>query len=81
MLIRTNLNDGALKFLNQEVITSLNEFIVFLNKIRVLRLECKVLGALKPLIPDHMIREENYFIQKLNSYEKRCIYLRFDPSS
>ena len=64
MLIRTGLNDGALKFLNEEVREKIELFIGYLDMIRNLKIECKVLGTLKPLIPDHMIREEKHYLQK-----------------
>jgi hypothetical protein len=69
MLVRTCLNDGVLKRLNEEVKKKIGEFICYLDKVRKLRIECKVLGVLKPLIPDHMIREENYYLQNIAMYE------------
>lgn len=69
MLVRTGLNDGALSFLNQEAKKNIEEFIAYLEKIKELTMGCKVLGTLKPLIPDHMIREENYYLHKVMSFE------------
>ncbi|MFZ5985647.1 MAG: DUF2935 domain-containing protein [Bacillota bacterium] len=69
MLTRTCIDDGALKRLNEEVKMKIGEFIGFLDNIKELRVECKVLGVLKPLIPDHMIREEKYYLNKIAAYE------------
>jgi hypothetical protein len=69
MLVRTGLNDGALKFLNEEATENIRKFICYLEKVKNLRLECKALGVLKPLIPDHMIREENYYLQKIDIFQ------------
>jgi hypothetical protein len=68
MLERTGLNDGALKHLNEEAKKKIEEFVCYLNKLRDLKLKCKVLGILKVLTPDHMIREENYYLQKIMSF-------------
>lgn len=69
MLLRTCLNDGALRLLNEEALKKIEEFTCYLDKIRKLRIECKALGVLMPLTPDHMIREENYYLHKIASYE------------
>lgn len=68
MLVRTCLTDGALKQLNQDVMKKIKEFICYLNKIRELLIACKVLGVLKPLIPDHMIREEIYYLNRIATF-------------
>jgi hypothetical protein len=65
MLMRTCLDNGALKHLNEEVRKLLGEFICYLDKLRRLEIECKVLSVVKPLIPDHMIREGNYYLHKI----------------
>lgn len=65
MLERTGLNDGSLTYLSEEVIERINEFIVFLNKVMVLRTQCKLLGTLNPLLPNHMIREEQYYLDSI----------------
>jgi hypothetical protein len=70
MLLRACLNDGALMYLNEEAFVKISEFICYLDKIRRLRLECKALGVLKPLIPDHMIREENHYLKHLEGLKK-----------
>lgn len=70
MLERACLQDGTLDRLNREAEEDINEFICFLDNIRKLREQCKVLGTIKPLMPDHMIREEKYYLTKLKSMEK-----------
>lgn len=67
MLSRTGLNDGTVEFLADEAVEWLRKFICYLEKLRDLRSECKVIaiGTLLPLLPDHMIREHWYFIKKI----------------
>ncbi len=67
MLVRTGLSNGNLELLNEQARKKLEEFICFLTKIRDLKAKCKIMGALKLLTPDHMIREENYYLQELAS--------------
>ncbi|MCR4436406.1 MAG: DUF2935 domain-containing protein [Clostridiales bacterium] len=67
LLERTGLSDGALSHFNTEVEAKINDFIYFLDKIRMLRKECKILGTLKPLMPDHMMREEKYYLYKIRN--------------
>ncbi len=69
MLVRTCLINGALKQLNKEAMEEIKAFICYLNRIRELLLKCRILGTLKPLIPDHMIREENYYLEKIMAFE------------
>lgn len=67
MLSKTCLRDGALKYLGEETVNLMEMFICFLEKVKKLRISCKVLGVgtLSPLIPDHFIREHKYFIEKI----------------
>jgi len=67
MLERACLEDGALENLNEEAMREISSFICFLDKILKLRSECKALGFASPLVPDHMIREERYYLSKLQS--------------
>lgn len=71
MLERACLNNGSLEWLNKEVEMKINEFICFLDKVRELRIYCKALGALKPLIPDHMIREEKYYLANIQNFKSK----------
>lgn len=62
MLERTGLQNNSLAWLNMEVEIKITEFISFLDKVRQLREQCKALGTLMPIMPDHMIREEKYYL-------------------
>lgn len=64
-LQRTCLHDGPVHQLTAEVESVMNDFMCFLEKMRLLRQECKVLGTFKPLVPDHMLREETYYLNKV----------------
>jgi len=65
MLERAGLKDGTLEEFNEEVVIVINSFICYLGKILELKSKCKVLAIFKPLTPDHMAREENYYLTKL----------------
>ncbi len=65
MLPRVCINSHALEFLNEEVINEISKFICYLEKIKELREKCKAMGTLNPLIPDHMMREEKYYLSKI----------------
>lgn len=65
MLERTGLTDGSLEELNCEIEKKMDMFICFLEKLEKLREQCRVLGIFKPLVPNHMIREEKYFLSRL----------------
>ena len=68
MFERTGLENGALHQFNEDVIKTLTNFIEFLNVIESLRSGCRIYstGTFSPLIPNHMIREEKYYIYKIN---------------
>jgi hypothetical protein len=68
VLDRTNLKDGNLHFFNEQVEEKINNFIIFLEKIKKLRIECKLLGVFNPLMADHMIREEYYYLVNIKSF-------------
>lgn len=65
MYERTDIENGAKQYLNTQVKDTMVDFIIYLDKVKTLRVECKALGAINPLIPDHMIREEKYYLTKL----------------
>jgi hypothetical protein len=69
MLERTCLENGALKWLNEEAERKITEFICYLDSIMKLRLCCKAMGVIKPLLPDHMIREERYYLSNLAKFK------------
>lgn len=67
MYERTSLQDGIIAYFNKEIEDEITQFIGFLNYVKDLRLNCKVLGVLQPIIPDHMIREENYYLYRIKA--------------
>lgn len=69
-LERAGLENGALEWFNLEVTIKINEFIGFLDKIKELRQKCRILGTLKPLMPDHMIREEKYYLASIDDINR-----------
>lgn len=73
MLSKTHLKDGALEYLAEETVNWMEMFICFLEKVKKLRMSCKVLGVgiLSPLIPDHFIREHKYFINKIKTSQMK----------
>lgn len=65
--LRTGHNKfTALDRLNEQVWSYMNDFMEFLEKLRDSRADNKVLGILIPLVLDHMLREECYYMQKLS---------------
>lgn len=67
MLERTGLSNSTLDQLNNEVKNTMDEFIHYLQKIRRLRALCRTMGTIAPLLPDHMIREERYYLSKIKN--------------
>jgi hypothetical protein len=65
MYERTDAINDALKYLNEQVRMKIADFIYFLSRIRELTIHSKILGVVKPLYPDHMIREEQYYLSSL----------------
>ena len=61
---RTCLEDGALTYFNCQVEQAIKDFVAFLEMVESLRKECKVLGTIMPLEPNHMIREEIYYLYR-----------------
>lgn len=65
--LRTNLEQfPALSRFNKDVDLELKLFIKFLNEIEEMELDDSLLGTLTPLLPDHMAREECYYLIKLS---------------
>lgn len=64
--LRTNLEQfPALARFNQEVELEIQLFSNFLEQIEQLEMDHRLLGILSPLFPDHMMREECYYLMKL----------------
>jgi hypothetical protein len=64
---RTGVENGSLLYLNKEVEKEIDKFITYLESVEVLRESCNLLGSgtLKSLIPNHMIREEQYYMNRI----------------
>jgi len=71
MFERTGLEDGGLYQFNHEIEMTLSDFISYLEKIENLKKACKIYstGKMTPLSPNHMIREENYYIYRIQTLE------------
>lgn len=67
MYNRTGLKNGVINHFNEVVEKEITSFINFLDSIKILRISCKILGVLQPIIPDHMIREENYYLYRIKA--------------
>ncbi|MFF2090067.1 DUF2935 domain-containing protein [Paenibacillus sp. NPDC058174] len=64
--MRTNLKDfPAFRRLHKEVNIEMKLFMGFLNELEEMELTAEVLDRISPLMPDHMYREECYFLGKL----------------
>jgi hypothetical protein len=73
LLERAEKRNGALELLNEEVFENIEKFILYLEEVKELREKCKLLGSLSTIVPDHMIREEKYYLAKIESLEqKKC---------
>ncbi|WP_251861845.1 DUF2935 domain-containing protein [Clostridium sp. Marseille-Q2269] len=59
-------NFPALDKLNSDVDKSMSCFKEFLNELKKGIIENKILATLVPLVPDHMFREECYYLTKLS---------------
>lgn len=70
MLVYTGLEDGVLSQLGQETIEELTDFNAFLKNIKELREECRIVaqGTFTPLVPDHFMREHDYWIMKIKEF-------------
>lgn len=64
--LRTDLHKfPSLSRLNNQVENMMSQFKEYLGEVQTLRMENKLLGTLMPLVADHMIREECYYLWKL----------------
>ena len=64
--LRTDLKDfPALHRFNCQVDREMDLFMKFLAELIELRVNLEALGTLSPLVPDHMYREECYYLTKL----------------
>ncbi|SHJ33027.1 protein of unknown function [Geosporobacter subterraneus DSM 17957] len=69
---RTGLQDGSLGYFNEEVAKEIEAFISYLEKIKTTREQCVVLatGVFTALMPDHMMREEKYYLYRIQMLYK-----------
>ena len=65
ILERTGEKQNMIIEFHEQIKQNIYEFIDYLEKIKTKRLECKLLSILEPLILDHMIREEKYYLKKM----------------
>jgi len=64
--MRTNLKDfPAFQRLHMEVDIEMKLFVAFLNELEEMEFSAEVLDRISPLMPDHMMREECYYLTKL----------------
>lgn len=64
--MRTGLRDfPAFRKFHMDVDLEIRLFSAFLNELEELELTAEVLDRISPLIPDHMMREECYYLTKL----------------
>jgi hypothetical protein len=69
--LRTNLSTfPALERFNRDVQLEMKLFMGFLNEIEELELSKEALGTFAPLMADHMMREECYYLTKLAASTK-----------
>jgi hypothetical protein len=65
--LRTNVKQfPSLLYFNREVEEEIKSFMDFLEELLENRLRDETLGTLNPLLPDHMFREECYYLTKLS---------------
>jgi hypothetical protein len=55
----------VLYFFNRQICELMKDFIGFLTELKEGLAQHQILGNLNSLIPDHMVREENYYLQKV----------------
>jgi hypothetical protein len=72
MLDRTKLSDGIVSHFNADVAKVIDEFLSFLEMLKTLRKDCRITasGTFSELIPDHMIREEQYYMYRISALLK-----------
>jgi hypothetical protein len=75
MMMQSKSGSEALMFLVEEVAELMKRFVGYLKKILKLRNDCKIMaiGTLTPLLPDHMIREHEYILSKIDLYMQKNI--------
>lgn len=64
---------------NGEMTNQMKAFMVYLEDLQKGLLQQRVLGRLVPLIPDHMYREECYYLSKIAEHQPSLMILDCDP--
>lgn len=68
--MRTQLKDfPAFRRLHKEIDLEIKLFVGFLEELEQMELTAEVLDRISPLMPDHMMREECYYLTKLAQLE------------
>ena len=68
--MRTQLKDfPAFRRLHKEIDLEMKLFVAFLQELEQMELTAEVLDRISPLMPDHMMREECYYLTKLAQLE------------
>lgn len=71
----------ALQRFNQEASLEIKLFYNFLEELEEMKLDCRSLGSLLPLMVDHMSREECYYLIKLHEVDpKNVVASPCDPT-
>jgi hypothetical protein len=66
--MRTQLRDfPAFRKFHTDIDIEMKVFIAFLKELEVMEISAEVLDRINPLMPDHMMREECYYLTKLAS--------------
>jgi hypothetical protein len=65
----------ALREFDKETSAEIVLFHGFLNELQELRLDCRRLGTLMPLLTDHMAREACYYLLKINEVDPESVIL------
>lgn len=64
--MRTQLRDfPAFRRFHKDIDLEMKLFVAFLHEIEEMELSAEVLDRISPLMPDHMMREECYYLMKL----------------
>jgi hypothetical protein len=65
----------ALQEFNKETALEIELFSCFLNELEEMRLDCRIMGTIMPLMADHMAREECYYLLKLHEVDPENVKL------
>jgi hypothetical protein len=71
--------EPALATYNVQITNQIKEFMVYLENLQNGVLQQRVLGRLLPLVPDHMYREECYYLSKIAEYQPSLLVPDCDP--